>query len=171
MVGTLGWTGNFRFTFEVDHQNHLRVISGINPYASEYSLPANEVFRTPDFYFTYSLNGKGQASRNFHDWARRYQVKAGDETRMTLLNNWEATYFDFNEDKLVALIGEAKHLGVDMFLLDDGWFANKYPRSSDHQGLGDWTETADKLPNGIGKLTAEAKKQGVKFGSGSNRKW
>ena len=164
LVGTLGWTGNFRFTFEVDHQNHLRVISGINPYASEYSLPANEVFRTPDFYFTYSLDGKGQASRNFHDWARRYQVKAGDETRMTLLNNWEATYFDFNEDKLVALIGEAKHLGVDMFLLDDGWFANKYPRSSDHQGLGDWTETADKLPNGIGKLTAEAKKQGVKFG-------
>ena len=164
LVGTLGWTGNFRFTFEVDHQNHLRVISGINPYASEYSLPANEVFRTPDFYFTYSLNGKGQASRNFHDWARRYQVKAGDETRMTLLNNWEATYFDFNEDKLVTLIGEAKHLGVDMFLLDDGWFANKYPRSSDHQGLGDWTETADKLPNGIGKLTAEAKKQGVKFG-------
>ena len=92
LVGTLGWTGNFRFTFEVDHQNHLRVISGINSYASEYSLPANEVFRTPDFYFTYSLNGKGQASRNFHDWARRYQVKAGDETRMTLLNNWEATY-------------------------------------------------------------------------------
>ena len=164
IVGTLGWTGNFRFTFEVDNLNHLRILSGINPYASEYNLPAGEVFRTPDFYFTYSLNGKGQASRNFHDWARRYQVKDGNETRMTLLNNWEATYFDFNEDKLIGLIGEAKHLGVDMFLLDDGWFANKYPRSSDHQGLGDWTETADKLPNGIGRLTAEAQKQGVKFG-------
>ena len=164
IVGTLGWTGNFRFTFEVDNLNHLRILSGINPYASEYNLPAGEVLRTPDFYFTYSLNGKGQASRNFHDWARRYQVKDGNETRMTLLNNWEATYFDFNEDKLIGLIGEAKHLGVDMFLLDDGWFANKYPRSSDHQGLGDWTETADKLPNGIGRLTAEAQKQGVKFG-------
>ena len=164
IVGTLGWTGNFRFTFEVDNLNHLRILSGINPYASEYNLPAGEVFRTPDFYFTYSLNGKGQASRNFHDWARRYQVKDGNETRMTLLNNWDATYFDFNEDKLIGLIGEAKHLGVDMFLLDDGWFANKYPRSSDHQGLGDWTETADKLPNGIGRLTAEAQKQGVKFG-------
>ena len=164
IVGTLGWTGNFRFTFEVDNLNHLRILSGINPYASEYNLPAGEVFRTPDFYFTYSLNGKGQASRNFHDWARRYQVKDGNETRMTLLNNWEATYFDFNEDKLIGLIGEAKHLGVDMFLLDDGWFANKYPRSSDHQGLGDWTETAGKLPNGIGRLTAEAQKQGVKFG-------
>ena len=164
LVGTLGWTGNFNFTFEVDNKSQLRIISGINPYASEYSLPSGEIFRTPEFYFTYSLNGKGQASRNFHDWARRYQVKDGDQTRMTLLNNWEATYFDFDEQKLIGLMDEAKKLGVDMFLLDDGWFANKYPRSSDHQGLGDWIETADKLPNGIGRLTAEAKKHGIKFG-------
>ena len=164
LVGTLGWTGNFNFTFEVDNKSQLRIISGINPYASEYSLPSGEIFRTPEFYFTYSLNGKGQASRNFHDWARRYQVKDGDQTRMTLLNNWEATYFDFDEQKLIDLMDEAKKLGVDMFLLDDGWFANKYPRSSDHQGLGDWIETADKLPNGIGRLTAEAKKHGIKFG-------
>ena len=164
LVGTLGWTGNFNFTFEVDNKSQLRIISGINPYASEYSLPSGEIFRTPDFYFTYSMNGKGQASRNFHDWARRYQVKDGDQTRMTLLNNWEATYFDFDEQKLIGLMDEAKKLGVDMFLLDDGWFANKYPRSSDHQGLGDWIETADKLPNGIGRLTAEAKKHGIKFG-------
>ena len=164
LVGTLGWTGNFNFTFEVDNKSQLRIISGINPYASEYSLPSGEIFRTPEFYFTYSLNGKGQASRNFHDWARRYQVKDGDQTRMTLLNNWEATYFDFDEQKLIGLMDEAKKLGVDMFLLDDGWFANKYPRSSDHQGLGDWTETADKLPNGIGRLTAEAKKHDIKFG-------
>ena len=164
LVGTLGWTGNFNFTFEVDNKSQLRIISGINPYASEYSLPSGEIFRTPEFYFTYSLNGKGQASRNFHDWAHRYQVKDGDQTRMTLLNNWEATYFDFDEQKLIGLMDEAKKLGVDMFLLDDGWFANKYPRSSDHQGLGDWIETADKLPNGIGRLTAEAKKHGIKFG-------
>ena len=83
---------------------------------------------------------------------------------MTLLNNWEATYFDFNQDKLLSLIGEAKELGVDMFLLDDGWFGTKYPRESDRQGLGDWVEISDKLPDGIGRLTAEAAKQGVKFG-------
>lgn len=164
LVGTLGWTGNFRFTFEVDNKNELRIISGINPYASEYKLPANEVFRTPDFYFTYSCQGKGEASRSFHDWARNHQIKKGGETRMTLLNNWEATYFDFNEDKLIGLIDEATKLGVDMFLLDDGWFANKYPRSSDRQGLGDWQETADKLPNGIGRLVEEAQKKGIKFG-------
>ena len=164
LVGTLGWTGNFRFIFEVDNKNELRIISGINPYASEYKLPANEDFRTPDFYFTYSCQGKGEASRSFHDWARNHQVKKGGETRMTLLNNWEATYFTFDENKLIGLIDEATKLGVDMFLLDDGWFANKYPRSSDRQGLGDWEETADKLPNGIGRLVEESQKKGIKFG-------
>ena len=164
LVGTLGWTGNFNFTFEVDNKSQLRIISGINPYASEYSLPSGEIFRTPEFYFTYSLNGKGQASRNFHDWARRYQVKDGDQTRMTLLNNWEATYFDFDEQKLIGLMDEAKKLGVDMFLLDDGWFANKYPRKNDHAGLGDWDVNHDKLPGGIPALVKAAKDADVKFG-------
>ncbi len=164
LVGTLGWTGNFQFTFEVDNKSQLRVISGINPYASEYTLMPAETFRTPDFYFSYSLNGLGQASRNFHDWARQYQLKDGNKTRMTLLNNWEATYFDFNEDKLVHLMDDAVKLGVDMFLLDDGWFANKYPRSGDHQGLGDWEETANKLPNGVGRLVEAAQQKGIKFG-------
>ena len=83
---------------------------------------------------------------------------------MTLLNNWESTYFDFDENKLIGLMDEATKLGVDMFLLDDGWFANKYPCSSDHQGLGDWEETAGKLPNGVGRLVEEAQKKGIKFG-------
>lgn len=164
LLGTIGWTGNFRFTFEVDQVNQLRILSGINPYASEYTLKPNETFRTPEFIFTYSSEGKGKASRDLHRWARKYQVKDGDKTRMTLLNNWEATYFDFNEDKLITIMDEAVKLGVDMFLLDDGWFANKYPRSSDRQGLGDWDETKDKLPNGIGKLVEEATKKGIKFG-------
>ena len=164
LFGTIGWTGNYRFTFEVDNENGLRVLSGINPYASEYSLKPNEVFRTPEFIFTYSTEGKGKASRDFQRWARKYQLKDGEKSRMTLLNNWEATYFDFNEDKLVNIMDEAVALGVDMFLLDDGWFANKYPRSSDRQGLGDWEETVTKLPNGIGKLVKEATDRGIKFG-------
>lgn len=164
LVGTLAWTGNFRFTFEVDNKGYLRIISGINPYASQYAIKRGESFKTPEFIFTLSNKGTGYASRNLHDWARNYHIKNGKGERNTLLNNWEATYFDFNEDKLVNLIADAKNLGVDMFLLDDGWFGNKYPRHSDTQGLGDWQETANKLPNGIGKLTEEAKKQGVKFG-------
>lgn len=164
LLGTVNWTGNFRFTFEVDDQNGLRVISGINPYGSEYILKPKEVFSTPEFVFTYSTEGKGQASRDLHRWARKYQLKDGEKDRMTLLNNWEATYFNFNEEKLIQLFDEAKKLGVGMFLLDDGWFGNKYPRSSDHQGLGDWQETTGKLPNGIGKLVEEANARGLKFG-------
>ncbi|MDR1779391.1 MAG: alpha-galactosidase [Tannerella sp.] len=164
IFGTIGWTGNYRFTFEVDQYNRLRILSGINPYASEYTLASGETFRTPDFYFTYSAEGKGRASRNFQSWARRYQLKDGDKPRLTLLNNWEATYFDFNEDKLITIMDEAVKLGVDMFLLDDGWFGNKYPRSSDRQGLGDWEVTKDKLPNGVGKLVEEAQKRNIKFG-------
>lgn len=164
LFGTIGWTGNFRFVFEVDNENKLRILSGINPEASEYTLNPKEIFRTPEFIFTYSAEGKGKASRDFHRWARKYQLKDGDKTRMSLLNNWEATYFDFDETKLVHIMDEAVKLGVDMFLLDDGWFANKYPRSSDHQGLGDWDETATKLPNGIGKLVEEATAKGIKFG-------
>ena len=164
LLGQIGWTGNFQATFEVDQKGCLRVISGINPYASERILAPNETFRTAEFFFTLSTQGIGKASRDFHDWARRHQLKDGEGDRMTLLNNWEATYFDFNEEKLCELMGDAVKLGVDMFLLDDGWFANKYPRSSDTQGLGDWQETADKLPNGVGRLCDEAKAKGIKFG-------
>ena len=140
LMGTIGWTGNYRFTFEVDNAGNLRVISGINPYASAYELKPNEWFVTPEFIFTLSNQGTGKASRDIHDWARNYQIKDGKGDRLTLLNNWESTGFNFNEKKLEELMKEAKHLGVDMFLLDDGWFANKYPRQNDKAGLGDWED-------------------------------
>ena len=164
LMGTLGWTGNFRFTFEVDNVGNLRVIPGINPYASTYELKANEVFTTPEFIFTISYDGTSQGSRNLHDWARKYQLKDGEGQRLTLLNNWENTAFDFDQDILAKLMKEAKHLGVDMFLLDDGWFGNKYPRKDDHAGLGDWEVTHDKLPGGIPALVDAAKEADVKFG-------
>ena len=164
LMGTIGWTGNYRFTFEVDNAGNLRVISGINPYASAYELKPNEWFVTPEFIFTLSNQGTGKASRDIHDWARNYQIKDGKGDRLTLLNNWESTGFNFNEKKLEELMKEAKHLGVDMFLLDDGWFANKYPRQNDKAGLGDWEVTHDKLPNGIPHLVQVAKDAGVKFG-------
>ena len=164
LMGTIGWTGNFRFTFEVDHNNELRVISGINPDASRYLLPKGKVFRTPDFYFTLSQNGAGEGSRNFQRWAINHQLHKGKADRMTLLNNWENTYFDFNEEKLTELFDETKDLGVDMFLLDDGWFGNKYPRKDDHAGLGDWQVTKSKLPNGLPFLVKTATKKGVAFG-------
>jgi len=163
-VGTLGWTGNFRFTFEVDNVNNLRVISGINPYASTYELKPNEVFKTPEFIFTLSYDGVGKASRDLHAWALNYQLKDGKGDRLTLLNNWEATGPNFDEKILGEWMLEAKKLGVDMFLLDDGWFGNKYPRFDDRRALGDWEPTRTKLPNGIPGLVKKAKEAGVKFG-------
>ncbi len=164
VLGTIGWTGNFRFTFEVDNVGGLRVIPAINPYASDYKLRAGETFTTPEFIFTTSSTGVGQASRNLHDWARRYQVNMGMGDRLSLLNNWENTGFDFDQKSLAELMKDAKDLGVDMFLLDDGWFANKYPRKDDHAGLGDWDVTHSKLPEGIPGLVRDAKVAGVKFG-------
>ena len=164
MLGTIGWTGNFQFTFEVDNVGNLRVIPAINPYASDYELKPNEVFTTPEFIFTFSNNGTGEASRNLHAWARNHQLKDGQGDRMTLLNNWENTYFKFDEKLLAELMKEAKHLGVDMFLLDDGWFGNKHPRNSDNAGLGDWEVMKSKLPGGIPALVKSAKEAGVKFG-------
>jgi len=164
LLGSLQWSGNFRTDLELDPQNNLRIISGINNYASDYSLEKGEIFTTPIFMYTFSAEGKGLASRNLHNWARNYKLLDGNGQRLTLLNNWEATYFDFNEDKLKALLKDTKKLGVDLFLLDDGWFANKYPRNGDTAGLGDWEENRSKLPNGIGTLVKEASANGVKFG-------
>jgi len=164
LMGTLGWTGNFRFTFEVDNVGNLRVIPAINPYASVYALNRNEVFVTPEFIFTLSDEGTGKGSRNLQQWARKYQLKEGMGDRMSLLNNWENTAFNFDQRILGDLMKEAKDLGVDMFLLDDGWFGNKYPRKDDRAGLGDWEVTADKLPEGIPGLIRSAEEAGVKFG-------
>lgn len=164
LAGTLAWSGSFQLLFEVDEKDRLSVLPGMNPYASDYVLDPGKELQTPEFIFTYSSSGRGRASRNLHDWARAYGVLAGKEPRMTLLNNWESTQFAFNEAKLDSCLDEARKLGVDLFLLDDGWFGNKYPRNSDHVGLGDWQENAAKLPHGLGRLEADASSRGVKFG-------
>lgn len=164
LMGTIGWTGNFRFTFEVDHNNQLRILAGINPDASTYTLDRGKTFRTPEFIFTISTQGTGQGSRNFQRWALNHRLYMAQEDRMTLLNNWENTYFDFDEQKLNNLFGQAKSLGVDLFLLDDGWFGNRYPRNDDKAGLGDWQANRAKLPGGIPALVKGANEQGVDFG-------
>lgn len=164
LYGALEWSGNFRVDLEVDNQDNLRIIAGINNYASPYELKPGETFSTPAFVYTFTDKGKGEASRNLQRWARNYKLLDGKGSRLTLLNNWESTYFDFNEARLKELLKDTKKLGVDLFLLDDGWFANKYPRNDDHAGLGDWQENRAKLPNGIASIAKEAQNDGVKFG-------
>jgi alpha-galactosidase len=164
IAGSLEWTGNFKIEFETFDEYYLRITSGINNFASNYTLKPGEKFSTPRFVYTYSSQGKGLASRNLQNWARKYQLLEGEGQRSTLLNNWETTYFDFDDEKLKGLIQDTKKLGVDVFLLDDGWFGNKYPRNGASSGLGDWQYNRQKLKNGISSIGEEATAKGVKFG-------
>lgn len=162
--GALAWSGNYKLNFQVDEFDILNITAGMNPYASEYHLAPNEIFYTPEMIYTYSTIGAGGVSRNLHDWARNYDVYDAKTIRPTLLNSWEGAYFDFNEKTLTDMMDDAAGMGLEMFVLDDGWFGNKYPRNSSKQGLGDWQTTKEKLPHGISYLADYAVSKGLKFG-------
>jgi alpha-galactosidase len=162
--GSLAWSGNYKLAFEYDEYGLLNVISGINPFASEYPLKAGQTFVTPEMILTYSATGKGQISRNFHDWSRRYALAHGDKLNPILLNSWEGAYFSFNEKTLTDMMDNAANFGIEMFVLDDGWFGNNYPRNNDDAGLGDWQVNTKKLPRGISYLADYAVSKGLKFG-------
>ena len=162
--GTLAWPGSFSLQFNIDRLEKLRIISGINTFAGHYILEKGEVLATPALLYTYSDSGKGTVSNRFHRWARQYGVYNGAKPRMTLMNNWEATYFNFNNEILTGIIDDAAQMGFDLFLLDDGWFGNKYPRDNDRAGLGDWDINRKKLPDGLGYLVNECQQRNIKFG-------
>ncbi len=162
--GVLAWSGNYRLCFELDGRNILHVNAGINPFASAYHLDSGEQFETPEFIFTHSANGKGAVSRRFHAWARRYALRDGDTPRPVVFNSWEGAYFDFDEKKLLRMMADAAALGVELFVLDDGWFGNKHPRNSTGAGLGDWQVNVRKLPKGLDHLIDRAEAMGMRFG-------
>lgn len=162
--GALAWSGNYKINFEVDEYKNLNLLAGMNPFASKYTLAKNDDFETPAFIMSYSGQGQGQVSRNFHSWARRYSLMHGDQERPIVLNSWEGAYFSFDQATIIEMIDDAAELGVEMFVLDDGWFGNKYPRNSDSAGLGDWQVNRSKLPKGISYLADHANKKGLQFG-------
>jgi alpha-galactosidase len=165
--GSLAWSGSFQFAFEKQPQGRLRAICGMNPYASAYHLTAGETFSTPKMAWCRSGAGTGELSRKLHRYVRSNVVRDGDRPRAILLNNWEATFFKFDEKKIVSLFDGARDLGLELFLLDDGWFGRKHPRDDDEQGLGDWVTDATKLPNGVGALTRAAAERGLR----SSQRW
>ena len=162
--GSLAWSGSYRFDFEKLPEGRVRATCGINPFDSAYHLSPGSTFTTPKMIWAWSNHGTGELSRKLHRYVRSEVIRDGDKPRDILLNNWESTYFDFDEKKLVSLFKGAKDLGMELFLLDDGWFGVKYPRDGDSQGLGDWTPNPKKLPNGIGALTKAASANGLRFG-------
>ena len=163
--GTLAWSGSWKLSFEKDAEEKLNIVAGINNFASEYPLKPGEEFATPHLLYTYSNEGKGLMSRNFHTWARKYGLQDGNELRPVVLNSWEGNFFDFDEKKVIAMIKDAAIMGVEMFVLDDGWFgSNKYQRDNDGIALGDWGVNKKRFPNGLDKTIEEAKKHNMKFG-------
>jgi alpha-galactosidase len=162
--GSLAWSGNFALSFEFDESGFLNILGGMNPFASTYHLQPKQKLQTPEMVLTYSSKGKGQVSRNFHDWSRKYALQHGDKIRPIILNSWEGAYFNFDEKTLTGMMDHAADFGIEMFVLDDGWFGNKYPRNGDNAGLGDWQVNKKKLPHGIGYLADYAVSKGLKFG-------
>lgn len=163
-AGSLAWSGNFLVSFEQDECGLLHIVSGMNDFASTYYLEPGKTLQTPEMVWTYSSTGKGQVSRNLHDWSRNYALAHGNQELPVVLNSWEGAYFDFTEETITGMIDAAADFGVEMFVLDDGWFANKYPRNSDKVGLGDWQVNKKKLPRGIDYLAKYAVDKGIKFG-------
>ena len=160
---SLIYSGNFLAQVEVDTWDTARVTFGINPFGFDWKLAPGEAFQTPEAVMVYSHEGCNAMSRTFHQLYRSRLARGRwrDKPRPILINNWEATYFDFTEDKLVAIAEAARRDGVELFVLDDGWFG---ARCSDFAGLGDWTPNRDRLPDGLASLARRINDLGMKFG-------
>ena len=164
IAGALEWSGNYKLSFQIDETDRLNILCGMNNHASPYPLKKGETFITPEMVWTFSTQGAGQASRNLHDWARNYCLHSQGKLVPTLLNSWEGAYFDFNTQTLTNMIDDAASMGLEMFVLDDGWFGTEYPRNSTQQGLGDWQTNTAKIPEGIEYIADYAHKKNLKFG-------
>lgn len=157
------YSGNFKAQAEVTQHKKTRFIMGINPFDFSWLLESGEEFTAPEVVMVYSDEGLGRMSRTFHDLYRQNLIRGEykDKRRPILINNWEATYFNFDTQKLIDIAKEASKLGIEMLVMDDGWFGH---RDSDNSSLGDWFVYEKKLQGGLKYLVDEVNKLGMKFG-------
>ncbi|GEK04769.1 alpha-galactosidase [Schleiferilactobacillus harbinensis] len=160
---SLIYSGSFLAQAEVDYYDTTRVTMGINPFDFVWQLAPEESFQTPEGILTYSDQGWNGMSDNFHQFLTHHLLPQRwvNQDRPILINNWEATYFNFNEEKLVALGEKAKALGIELLVLDDGWFGKRNDATT---SLGDWEANLAKLPNGLAGLSKKIHGLGLKFG-------
>ncbi len=160
---SLVYSGNFVAGVEVDAYHVSRAMIGIHPFDFCYHLESGESFQSPEAVLVYSGDGIGGMSRIYHRLYRTRLCRGQfrDKERYVLINNWEATYFNFDEEKIVAIASKAKEVGVELMVLDDGWFGH---RNNDLSSLGDWYVNKDKLPNGLESLVSKINALGMKFG-------
>ena len=159
----LVYSGNFMTQVEITQFNMLRAVMGINPTDFCWKLDEGETFIAPEVVMVYSNEGIGGMTRTFHDLYRNHLIRSKykDTKRPILINNWEATYFDFDTDKLLSIVKEASQLGIEMLVMDDGWFGK---RNDDNTSLGDWFVNESKIKGGLKYLVDEVNKEGMKFG-------
>lgn len=157
------YSGNHQESVELSPYGRVRVLTGINPNTFTWKLKANSSFTTPQAVMVYSCRGLNGMSREMHRFVNENVCRGPwrDRERPVLVNNWEATYFDFNEKKLLNLADKAKEVGIELFVLDDGWFGE---RENDTTSLGDWTANVRKLPNGLADLSSKLHEKGLMFG-------
>ena len=157
------YSGNFKVQAQSDQFDQVRMVMGIHPEDFQWRLMPGESFQSPEVVMVYSGDGLSHMTRTLHDFYRKHLIRSPykDKKRPILINNWEATYFDFNADKLIAIAGQASELGIEMLVMDDGWFGNRY---DDNRALGDWFVNEEKLPGGLKHLVEEVNKLGMKFG-------
>ncbi|MGU8787540.1 alpha-galactosidase [Clostridium perfringens] len=159
----LVYSGNFLANVEVDMYRNARAQIGINPFDFKWLLESKEEFQAPEVVLVYSSKGLNGMSQIYHNLYRKRLCRGNyrDKVRPILINNWEATYFDFNEVKIKEIAKEASKLGMELFVLDDGWFGN---RNDDKSSLGDWFVNEEKLKGGLSKLAKDINNIGLKFG-------
>ncbi len=157
------YSGNFLGQVGVDQFNSARMVMGMDPYHFRWQLGVGDTFQAPEVVMVYSCDGLGHMTRTFHDLYRNHLIRSPycHKKRPILINNWEATYFNFNTEKLLSIAREAARLGIEMLVMDDGWFGNRY---DDNRALGDWFVNEEKLPGGLKYLVEEVNKLGLKFG-------
>lgn len=161
----LCWSGNFRMTIDTEGKRVHRLVAGINEAHSQYELKKGETFTTPELAFAYSNEGMGGVSRSYHRWARlNNKVHNGQQLRKILLNSWEGVYLNVSQDGMEKMMDGVKSLGGELFVMDDGWFGDKYQRSVDDCALGDWVTDTRKLPKGVPALEKAAASRGLKWG-------
>ncbi len=160
---SLIYSGDFLAQVEVDNFDVTRLIMGIHPNEFRWELRPGEYFQTPEMILAYSENGLNGMSQTFHKLyrTRLSRGKWRDKARPILINNWEATYFDFNEEKILALAQKAAEIGIELFVLDDGWFGKRNDATS---SLGDWQVNREKLPSGMKSLAERINQMGMGFG-------
>ncbi len=157
------YSGNFVADLQLNQFDSMRIVMGINPENFCWKLNPGEIFNTPQAVLTYSNTGLNGMSHAFHDLYRNHLIRSEYKNKMRpiLINNWEATYFDFNTEKLLDIAREAHKDGIEMLVMDDGWFGH---RSFDDSSLGDWYVNEDKIKGGLNYLVSEVNKLGMKFG-------